>query len=572
MPQLDASFGHWLKTRRKALDLTQRACADLVGCAAETVRKIEANRLRPSRVLAERFAEKLMLPAHEHAAIVRLARRVSYPDATDTIPDTSCSMPLPTPLTTLIGRSRCIVQIRQLLDQTSARLLTLLGPPGVGKTHLSLQFAAQVCDRFAHGACFVPLAALHDASLVQDMIAQALQLEPRRLHAYLRDRQVLLILDNCEHVLDAAAQIAELLAIAPQLMILATSRAPLKIAGEQRYVVPPLELPDLNDTLSTEALATCPAVELFVRQARAVWPGFVLHDTNACAVAEICVELDGLPLAIELAAARSHCFAPQLLRARLDQQFDWLIGGSCHMPFHQRALRDSLDWSYKLLDRHAQQLFIRLGVFVGSFSLAMIEGVCIDHAVSEQHATGSTHRRQSHEPVQLLEQVASLLDQNLIQHATGLADTQEMRGSTSNDRTLEPCYTFLRVIRAYARRQLKHHGQLEIMHWRHALYYLALAEEATRYAGDSERMGWLKQLDREYSDVRQAMRWVWEQRRAAEMLRLTAALEEFWLRCGYADEGRLWTRRVLALADTQRLPPALQQVRMQVAKAARAFA
>jgi predicted ATPase/DNA-binding XRE family transcriptional regulator len=387
------AFGPWLKRRRKALDLTQAELARQVGCAEGTLRRLEAGEMRPSKQLAELLADRLDVPPADQAAFVRFARLLSGADSvalpplsspfqTSRTPDAPAG-DLPTPLTPLIGRETEVEVIRQRFQRAEVRLLTLTGPAGVGKTRLAIQVAAALCEAFADGIRYVALAPIRDPGLVLATIGQALGGNPintpqmeAALAAYLHDRQLLLVLDNFEQVLRAAPQVAALLAAAPRLKVLVTSRAALHLSGEQAFEVPPLSRPDPTHLPVLEGLTQYAAVRLFMARAQAAKADFGLTAENASAVAAICARLDGLPLAIELAAARIKRLTPPALLARLGSRLRLLTGAARDWPSRQQTLRGAIAWSYDLLAAGEQLLFRRLGVFVGGCTLEAVEAVC----------------------------------------------------------------------------------------------------------------------------------------------------------------------------------------------------
>ncbi|HEY3231200.1 MAG TPA: helix-turn-helix domain-containing protein, partial [Roseiflexaceae bacterium] len=357
----DVSFGRWLRRRRKALDLTQQELGQRAGCAEGTIRKLEADDMRPSKQIAERLADQLGVPATERAAFVSFARSQSRPAvftvaAGDQVAQATRSPAapileqsadsilaprrnLPAPPTPLIGRAADVAAVRDRLLNIDVRLVSLLGPPGIGKTRLALWVATDLADSFADGVVFVALAPISNPDLVVPTIAQALGLveggsQPLFDHlvAHLRDKQLLLVLDNFEQVVEAAPQIADLLAATRRLKLLVTSRVALRLSGEHEQVVPPLALPDLLHLPANEVLAQCPAVALFSVRAQAVQASFAITHENALAIAAICHRLDGLPLAIELAATRIKVFTPQTLLARLDRCLPLLTSGARDLP------------------------------------------------------------------------------------------------------------------------------------------------------------------------------------------------------------------------------------------------
>jgi len=458
--------------------MTQRALAERADCSAETIRKLEADRLRPSRHLAERLALALGVPEAARGVFLDVARGrlAAVPPALDrsaTLPDTKYllfkSHPLPVPATPLIDRADAATTVSALLRRDDVRLLALTGPPGVGKTRLAIHVATGVAGAFRDGVCFVELAAVHDADRVIPTIATAIGLSESGSQSWLdtligslRDTQTLLLLDNFEQVCAAGPAIARLLAVAPNLKVLVTSRTVLHLSGEHTFTVAPLPLPDLYHDAAPESLAKSPAVTLFVQRARAVNYDLRLDAADLRTIAELCIRLDGLPLAIELAAARVNVLSSHALLDRLDRRLDLLHSGMVDLTGRHQTLRSAVTWSYDLLDTDAQALFRRLGVFAGGCTLVAAEVVC-GEADSLQRVVGHNGSTSIVHPLNFLDRIAALVDHNLVQQTTA-AD-----GETR--------FSMLETLRSFALEHLEAADELALVRRRHADYYLRYAEE-----------------------------------------------------------------------------------------------
>jgi predicted ATPase/class 3 adenylate cyclase len=434
---------------------------------------------------------------------------------------------LPTQLTTFLGRERELQEAAALLE--SSRLLTLTGPGGTGKTRLSLQLAADATERFHDGVYFVPLGTIGESALVLPTIAQALGMpDPgggtlERLAEQLAGKQMLLVLDNFEQVIGAAPQIGELLTRLPETRVLATSRSPLRVYGEQEYPVPPLSLPDPYHLPDLEVFSQFASVALFVERAMAVRPGFAVDPSNAPAIAEICVRLDGLPLAIELAAARVRVLNPQAILARLGDRLSLLAGGSSNLPERQQTLRGAIDWSHELLEPPERVAFARISVFAGGADLAAVESVAI---TSWPPGAGSAP-----DP---LDVVSSLLDKSLLRQEMSSAD--------------EPRFQMLESIRAYGLERLAELDPGRESQRRYTDYYLALAESRSSQVMGAEQRQALDTLEVEHDNLRAAIAFAIQEGDAGCAMRLLSATWRFWQMRGYLPEARDKAERILALS------------------------
>jgi predicted ATPase/DNA-binding XRE family transcriptional regulator len=528
-------FAQWIKERRKRLDITQAALGRMTGCSESSIRKIESGILKPSRQVADLLATSLQVPEEERTAFVEWAR--SGPDTRppkhlieatrDKAPvQKSASAALPIAPTSLIGRETEVAEVLALLGRDDVRLLTLTGPPGMGKTRLALQVAADAEGQFRDGVLFVPLAYITDPKLVISTVSRALGLGEARgmsavdaLAEHLRDRQMLIVLDNFEQVIEAAPDIATLLSGVPGCTILATSREALRLRGEQVYPVPPLALP--SDSTDTEEVAAVPSVTLFVQRAQESEPAFRLNGSNAADVAAICRKLEGLPLAIELAAARIAFFPPEALLARLNRRLALLTEGARDLPARQRTIRNAIASSYDLLDPAEQHLFRLLSVFSGGWSIEAAEAI------------GTTGNNQA-----AIDLLGSLRAKSLVRQEADAG---------------EPRFGMLEMIREYAAEKLQEEGEEADARHRHALHFMRVAEEAEPLIMGGKQTGMLEMLEREHANLRAALAWAHaaEDREDAVDIaaRICAALSRFWLRRGHWSEGRRWMEETLALLE-----------------------
>lgn len=434
---------------------------------------------------------------------------------------------LPANVTSLVGREQEIAEACALFQRDDVRLLTLTGTGGTGKTRLALALATVLQVTFADGVWFVALASIRDPMHVIGAIAQTFGVQEAideplfvRLANFLRQRQVLLVLDNFEHILDAATLISDLLAACANLKILVTSRTRLHLYGEWEFFVPQLTLPSCHQYLSCDQALESEAVRLFVARAQAIRRDFTLTNANASVVAEICTKLDGLPLAIELAAMRSNLLDPPVLLKQLDRRLALLVGGPRDFPPRHRTLRAAIGWSYELLPSPQQALFRRLGVFVGGWTLDAAKAVC---------------QKNNDRNPNILDETLALLDCHLLKQEC--SDNDECR------------FAMLETIREYALLQLEELDEAAITRQEHATYYLGLAELAELNLQGKEQVMWLQRLNGDHENFRAALKWAFHHGQYEIVARIAGALHHFWNVCSHLSDGSYWLKAALAHRD-----------------------
>lgn len=544
----EVSFGEWLKRRRKAAGLTQAQLALQISCSTSALKKIEAEERHPSAPIVERLADIFHIPPKEQTAFLRFARGDSGSVFAETLEDVpwralpqSSRSNIPATTTSLIGREKEIADVHVYLGRADIRLVTLIGPPGIGKTRLGIESARTALSNFPDGVFFVALAPLNDPALLAVTLAQALGYVGTRnistaeqLKEGIGNKEILIVLDNCEHLIeDVASLTIFLLSACPRLKILATSRESLRISGEWLYPVPAFDVPREHASIDMQTASNFPALTLFAERARAVRPDFALNAENIKTVSAICAQLDGLPLVIELIAARIRLMPPQALLKRLNEQFILSADGRRAPSLRQRTLQNAIGWSYNLLSNQEQNLFARLAVFSGGFTLEVAEAI---FSPTEKSVSNL---------------IASLLEKSLLQRAL------DARG--------EPRFDMLVTIQHFALNQLQSMGGEADTRNRHLAYFLDLTERAGQEMRGPKQIEWLNRLKALNDNLRAALEWAIETRRTEMALRFVRNLHWFWFMRGDHTGAQHWFRRVLAMPDTPLYPEAQAEALAQLA-------
>ncbi len=573
----DLTFSSWLRQRRTRLGVTQDELSDQLGFSPAMLRKLESGERRPSGQIASSLAAYFRIPADEHEAFIAFARAGQASAVLDEGEPNGASLlrpwraayarrtNLPTALTPLIGRENELEAARDILLHPKTRLLTFTGTAGIGKTRLALQVASSLLDRFEDGTYFVDLAPVMDPEAVLPTVAHMLGLAEEggrsvetTLLGYIRERRMLLVLDNFEQVLDAASSLVTLMQASPWIKVLVTSREALHVRGERRFLVPPLAVPRPGEHPSVQVLAHYPSIELFVERAQEVAPGFILDADNAEDVATLCAGLDGLPIAIELAASRANHISPAAMRHGLGNRLELLTGGGRDVPARHRTIRGAIEWSYNLLDADEQRLFRLVGVFVSGFTSEAVTGTYAHEP--------STHFSAS-------DGLLSLADKHLVR--------EEKQTSCPDAKGAISRFSLLEAIREYSVEKLEQGGEAVETRHKHALYYLSLAEKANAHfigpqdpGWGAEQIEWVDRLESDLGNMRSALDWY--QVRAEDDidaetgmldnlqqgLRLTTALSRVWFGRGHVSEGLERTTALLAIAPkpVPMEPPGLRAI------------
>lgn len=541
------AFGAWLRQRRKEAGLTSKELAQGVGCSIATIEKMEGGIRRPSRQIAELIADYFGIANDERQAFVQFARSDDSGEQMRNLDEAASRAPwrilyslralntlrsrpnnLPAQRTALVGREQEVAALVAGLRRPDVRLFTVTGPPGIGKTRLALQAATDLLEEFQDGAFFVPLSAVSDAESVAPMIALTLRVPQQagnstrdNLVEYLRHKQMLLVLDNYEQVLGAAALVSELLNVAAGLKVIVTSREAFRLYGEHELELPTLSVPGPTQHPTADSLMRYASVRLYVERAQAARYDFNLTDANAAAVASICRRLDGVPLAIELAAAHVRTLSPEEIDARLARRFDLLSGGPLDLPARHQAVRSAISWSYDLLGVAEKRLFRQLSVFVGGWTLEAAQWVAV---AGDRKIRNSTP--------QIRHTLDSLVAKSLVQQ------THSPEGVSR--------YWLLATIREFAREQLEISGEAGELQQRHKSYCVQMSEEAEPMLRGAQQAAWLDTIEAEYGNVQAALECCLQAGDATSGLRIAGALWRFWMVRGYLTDGR---RQIGAMLD-----------------------
>jgi len=530
---VEVSFGEWLKRQRSGRGLTQDQLAQQIGCAAITLRKIEAEERRPSVQIVERLAEIFNIPLNEQTNFLRFARGDWTKAPSESIGETPWRVSgkpknnLPAQLTSFIGREKEIEEVKEALN--NYRLVTLTGSGGTGKTRLSLQVAEDLLKQFDY-TWFVELAPTTDPKNIPQTILFAIGLSEQKgktaqelISDYLHDKNTLIILDNCEHLIEASAKISySLLNHAPKLKILASSREALGVKGEMAWHVPSLSLPDINQLPELDELVQFEGIRLFTERAALTKSNFTVTKENAAFIAQICSRLDGIPLAIELAAVRTKALSVEQIAARLDDRFRLLTGGSRTALPRQQTLRATIDWSYNLLTEPERALLRHLTVFSGGWTLEAAESVC------SQDESG----------VDILDLLTQLVDKSLV---------------ISHDSR----YRLLETTRQYAREKLLDSGEGQALHDKHLNYFLDLAKQAEKEIHGPHQVEWLNRLETEHDNYRAVLDWCITNSNLESALFLIGSFSDlgrFWSVRSYFSEARYWFDKVRVFPDVALYP------------------